>query len=199
MKKAIWFSRTAPTAAQVEELTGLGYELAEIDKGMALGALPLQDEADARHVGQALLALCADAAADTVFGVFAAPLLVFAYHTAKNAVWEGMWPQTVTVVACVVSWEHKFVTIGRLSAAAFARPGKKVATNGPRCGKCGVTGVKIYRVYSASRDPETDRCTRCMSPSSRQMVPCILGPDGRAWGYMSTPQDAIEEWRELPE
>ena len=199
MKKAIWFARLAPTAAQVEELAGLGYELAEIDKGMALGALPLKDEDDARDVGQALLGLCADAGADTVFGVFAAPLLVFMYHTAKLAVWEGMWPQTGTVVACVVSWGHKFVKIGRLSAAAFARPEKKVVTNGPRCGKCGVEGVKIYRVYSASRDPETDRCTRCMRRSDhRQMVPCILDPDGRAWGYTSAPQDAVEEWRELP-
>ena len=122
MKKAIWFSRFAPIATQVEELTGLGYEIVELDKGMALGAMRMKDEDDARNVGQALFGLCVDAGADTVFGVFAAPLLVFAYHTANLAVWEGVWPQR-TVIVCGVFWGHKFVKIGRLSAAAFARGG----------------------------------------------------------------------------
>lgn len=70
----------------------------------------------------------------------------------------------------------------------------------PSCGKCGATGVKIYRSYGMFRRPETDRCNECVDPDSRGwMVPCVLDDDGNAWGYTSVPTDACEAFYALPE
>ena len=70
----------------------------------------------------------------------------------------------------------------------------------PSCGKCGATGVKIYRSYGSLRRPESDRCNKCVDPDSRGwMVPCVLDDDGKAWGYTSVPADACESFYALPE
>lgn len=69
------------------------------------------------------------------------------------------------------------------------------------CGKCGSTGVRIYREYGSFRRPETDRCNDCVdSDSYGYMVPCVLDKDGNAWGYLSVPEDDAEKnFYSLPE
>ena len=46
MKKALWFSRHAPSAAQVAEIAAMGYEIAAMDDGLRLGAMNLADDGD---------------------------------------------------------------------------------------------------------------------------------------------------------
>ncbi len=71
----------------------------------------------------------------------------------------------------------------------------------PKCGACGVTGVRIYRAYGMFRRPETDRCNACVADTSRGwMVPCILTDDGEAaWGYSSVPQEQCEAFYAMDE
>ena len=70
----------------------------------------------------------------------------------------------------------------------------------PSCGKCGATGVKIYREYGSFRRPETDRCNECIDQGHKGwMVPCVLDADGDAWGYTSVPKDACDAFYALPE
>jgi len=70
----------------------------------------------------------------------------------------------------------------------------------PKCGKCQSTNIRIYREYGMFRRPETDRCNGCIDQSHKSwMVPCILNKDGDAWGYGSVPNDALNDFYELPE
>ena len=70
----------------------------------------------------------------------------------------------------------------------------------PSCGKCGATGVKIYREYGSFRRPETDRCNECIDQGQKGWrVPCVLDADGDAWGYTSVPKDACDAFYALPE
>ena len=54
MKKALWFSRHAPSAAQVAEIAAMGYEIAAQEDGLRLGAMNLgvyvsMEEAETRE------------------------------------------------------------------------------------------------------------------------------------------------------
>lgn len=69
----------------------------------------------------------------------------------------------------------------------------------PVCGKCGATGVKIYRDYGMFRRPENDRCNDCLEDPS-WFVPCILDEsDGSCWGYTSVPEEDCKKFYALPE
>jgi hypothetical protein len=70
----------------------------------------------------------------------------------------------------------------------------------PMCGRCGKTGVRIYRNYGMFHHPETNRCNACISDKSRGwMVPCILGDNGDAWGYGSVPDADVDKFMSLRE
>jgi hypothetical protein len=43
MKKAIWFSRHQPSAAQIEDAAHMGYALTITPEGTSLGAMDLRD------------------------------------------------------------------------------------------------------------------------------------------------------------
>lgn len=130
MKKAIWFSRHAPTEAQVAELKQRGYEIAALDNGMSLGGMSMDDDGDVYAVGQAILGLCSETGAELVAGVFAAPMQEVLYRTAADAVQAGEWHDAVP---CLAAWnvmrsqdggkptfEHRrFVQVGALSSAAL--------------------------------------------------------------------------------
>jgi len=130
MKKVLWFSRHAPTPAQVAEIAASGYEIAGLDDGLRLGAMNLADDGDVNAVLSALLGLAAEHAAEAVFGVFAAPVQECLHRTADDAVQAGEWPQALT---CYAAWnvqrsadggkptfEHRrFCCVGALSDAAF--------------------------------------------------------------------------------
>lgn len=130
MKKAIWFSRHAPTSAQIAELAERGYEIAALDKGMSLGGMSMNDDGDVCAVCQATLGLCAETGAKLVAGVFAAPMQEAMFRTASTAVPKGEWHEAIP---CLAAWnvqrstdggkptfEHRrFVQVGVLSIAAL--------------------------------------------------------------------------------
>ena len=75
MKKALWFSRHQPRAAQIEDAARMGYVLAVSDTGTQLGGKDLRDWGDVVAVVSALLGHAEELGAAAIFGVFAAPIL----------------------------------------------------------------------------------------------------------------------------
>ena len=130
MKKAIWFSRHAPTEAQVAEIAAMGYEIAALDDGLRLGAMNMTDDGDLSAVLSALLALATEHGAEACFGVFAAPVQECLHRTANDAVQAGEWGPGLR---CYAAWnvqrsadggrptfEHRrFCCVGALSDAAL--------------------------------------------------------------------------------
>ena len=101
MKKAIWFSRHAPTGAQINEITQRGYEITALEMEMQLGSMSMDDDGDVYAVGQALLGLCAETGATLVAGVFAGPMQEVLYRTAADAVQAGEWGDSIP---CLAAW-----------------------------------------------------------------------------------------------
>ena len=130
MKKALWFSRHAPTEAQISELAERGYEIAALDDGLRLGAMTLADDGDLNAVLSAVLGLAAEHGAEACFGVFAAPVQECLHRTAADAVQAGEWGRVLT---CYAAWNvqrsadggrptfqhRRFCCVGALSAAAL--------------------------------------------------------------------------------
>jgi hypothetical protein len=101
MKKALWFSRHAPSAAQLAEVAAMGFEIAAQEDGLRLGAMNLADDGDLNAVLSALLGLAAEHGAEAVFGVFAAPVQECLHRTANDAVQAGEWGKPLT---CYATW-----------------------------------------------------------------------------------------------
>jgi hypothetical protein len=130
MKKALWFSRHAPSAAQLAEVAAMGFEIAAQDDGLRLGAMNLADDGDLNAVLSALLGLSAEHGAEAVFGVFAAPVQECLHRTANDVVPAGEWGKPLT---CYAAWnvqrstdggkptfEHRrFCCVGALTDAAL--------------------------------------------------------------------------------
>ena len=130
MKKAIWFSRHAPSAAQLAEVAAMGFEIAAQEDGLRLGAMNLTDDGDLNAVLSAVLGLAAEHGAEACFGVFAAPVQECLHRTANDAVQAGEWPKALT---CYAAWnvqrsadggkptfEHRrFCCVGALADAAL--------------------------------------------------------------------------------
>lgn len=130
MKKALWFSRHAPTAAQLAEIAAMGFEIAAQEDGLRLGAMNLADDGDLNAVLSALLGLSVEHGAEACFGVFAAPVQECIHRTANDAVHAGKWPKALN---CYAAWnvqrssdggkptfEHRrFCCVGALSDAAL--------------------------------------------------------------------------------
>ena len=130
MKHAMWFSRHAPSAAQVAEMAAMGYEIAAQEDGLRMGAMNLADDGDLNAVLSALLGMAAEHQAEAVFGVFAAPVQECLHRTANDAVQAGAWGR---VLSCYAAWnvqrssdggkptfEHRrFCCVGALSDAAL--------------------------------------------------------------------------------
>lgn len=69
-----------------------------------------------------------------------------------------------------------------------------------KCGRCGVSGVRLYRPYRFFRDRDDDRCNACIDrDGDPYYVPLIVDVDGRAWGYTSVPASAEYDFFSLPE
>lgn len=130
MKWAIWFSRHAPSAAQVAEIAALGFNVAAQEDGLRLGAMNMAEDGDLNAVLSALLGLAAQHEAEACFGVFAAPVQECLHRTANDAVQAGEWGRVLT---CYAAWnvqrstaggkptfEHRrFCCVGALSDAAL--------------------------------------------------------------------------------
>jgi hypothetical protein len=129
-KSALWFSRHAPTSAQVAEIAAMGCEIAALDDGLRLGAMTIADDGDLNAVLTALLGLAAKHQAAAVFGVFSAPVQECLHRTAEDAVQRGEWGKALP---CYAAWnvqrsaeggkptfEHRrFCCVGALSDAAL--------------------------------------------------------------------------------
>lgn len=118
MKKALWFSRHAPSAAQVQEIAAMGYEIAAQDDGLRLGAMNLADDGDLNAVLSAVLGLAAEHGAEACFGVFAAPVQECLHRTANDAVQAGEWPKALT---CYAAWNVQRSTDGGKPTFAHLR------------------------------------------------------------------------------
>lgn len=132
MKKALWFSRHAPSAAQLDEVRGMGYEFVALEDGLRLGAINLADDGDLNAVLSAVLGLAAEA----VYGVFAAPVQECLHRTANDAVQAGEWGRVLT---CYAAWNvqrsqdggkptfahRRFCCVGALSDAALRWKGTR--------------------------------------------------------------------------
>ncbi len=78
----------------------------------------------------------------------------------------------------------------------------------PKCGKCGVVGVKLWRSYGMFLRDEDVQCATCCGITAADLakdphgkgwrVACIHAPDGSVWGYTSAPTVDIERWTALP-
>jgi hypothetical protein len=89
--KAMWFSRHQPSREQIEDAARRGYEITEIDDGMAAGAVALNDE-------PAVWRACEKIEGRVVFGVFPAPMRaqwLDAPATAPVEAWEA-WNESRT-------------------------------------------------------------------------------------------------------
>jgi hypothetical protein len=92
----------------------------------------------------------------------------------------------------------------------------------PKCGECGVSGVKMWREYSTFLNDQTFRCIDCAckedgadastaredgtvisneirSHSIGWRVPAVPDGEGTYWGYTANiPADDLEFWNKLP-
>jgi len=89
MFRAIWFSRHQPSREQIEDADRLGYTLEVTPKGIALGAMDLQNEGDVQTVVSKLLAHCTETGTVAIFGVFAAPILAQIARTGLDILQRG--------------------------------------------------------------------------------------------------------------
>jgi hypothetical protein len=68
------------------------------------------------------------------------------------------------------------------------------------CGKCGKTGVRLYRPGGEFRRPERDRCNAHVTTEQQGWyVPVVTDRSGEVWGYTSCPPEHLEAFLALPE
>jgi hypothetical protein len=72
---AVWFSRHAPTTAQLADIRIIGHHLAETQAGMMLGAQPINTFEDRSAMMVAIRELVVKTGAQAVFGVAPTPIL----------------------------------------------------------------------------------------------------------------------------
>lgn len=131
MNRAFWFSRHAPTEAQVRELANIGYELVANDASYKLGNLSIEDNVDVNAAVSGILAQCELVGADICAGVFPAPIAEAAMRTADDAIRDGdyrsgtvamyaAWNVMRSVDGGKPTFEHKrFCRVGILHADAL--------------------------------------------------------------------------------
>ena len=100
--KAIWFSRHAPSTAQLNEIAAMGFELIATNEGMQLGATNMTNSDDIHAVISSLLSLASYLEARACFGVFAAPIQEAINASADRAILRGDY--VGTELACYAAW-----------------------------------------------------------------------------------------------
>lgn len=86
---AVWFSRHAPTAAQIADVRICGHHLVEVQTGMMLGAQPINTFAERDAMMVAIRELVSQTGAQAIFGVAPTPIL--------NAMLRGLFGAKRTV------------------------------------------------------------------------------------------------------
>jgi len=116
-RKAIWFSRHAPTEDQLSEIAEMGYELG-IEVGENLGSTDIGSEGDLDKLLSALQAQARQAGAAAVFGVYPVPLQACLYYGAKaggGIICYGAWNVRRTVEGERPTFKHlKWCSVGAL-------------------------------------------------------------------------------------
>ena len=74
MNNVLWFSRHAPSEAQLAEIAAAGETIAGLAEGETLGSIPLKNEEDVTRVIAELFALAEQHNARKIYGVFATPI-----------------------------------------------------------------------------------------------------------------------------
>lgn len=128
MKKVMWFSQHEPTNDQLKEMIGKKWEITtNIEKGISLGKVIMETEADVFSVGHAILDLCEEEKINLIIGVFSAPMQQAIFNTACDAVSRGGWDGAIP---CWSAWNirrgskegfkhQKFIPVGALSREAL--------------------------------------------------------------------------------
>jgi len=121
MKTALWFSRHAPSTAQLAEVAAMGYEIAALDDGLRLGAMNLADDDDLNAVLTELLDLAATHSAEACFGVFAAPVQECLLRTKQGGMpCYAAWNIQRSADGGKPTFEHRrFCRVGALSDEAL--------------------------------------------------------------------------------
>lgn len=88
-KKALWFSRHTPTAEQIAELRGMGYNLVITANASHLASINLNDDADVKACLTALFAELASTGATAIIGVFATPVSKQMFRTMQDIIQRG--------------------------------------------------------------------------------------------------------------
>ena len=115
MKKVIWFSRHAPTVAQLAEIASNGEEIAALSEGQALGARVINDDAELCAVVAALVDLANLHAARSIYGVFATPVLESAMGEDSGICLLAAWNVQRCAEGGKLTFEHKkFCAVGWL-------------------------------------------------------------------------------------
>ena len=100
-KNAIWFSRHAPTEAQLLEIAAGPYQLVGIEEGRALGAMQLASDEDVKAVMDGIAKNLVAFKAEAIFGVFPTPILAWWDRRAEQAQFMGY---NVPRFPCFASW-----------------------------------------------------------------------------------------------
>jgi hypothetical protein len=103
-KKAIWFSRHAPTAEQLQEIAAGPYQLVGIEEGRALGARALTSDKDVAAVMDGIAKNLVAFEAEAIFGVFPTPILAQWDLAAAQAQFMGY---SVPRYPCFASWNSQ--------------------------------------------------------------------------------------------
>ena len=74
MKKAFWFSRHAPSEAQLADIEAAGYKLAAVERGRELGALTLTTTEQVMSLIETIRQEMRQHGATRLYGVFPAPV-----------------------------------------------------------------------------------------------------------------------------
>ena len=75
MKNALWFSRHAPTEAQLQDIECMGYALVQSEAGIQFGSVSITTVHDQEELYEDLIDLCREHQLDAIFGVFPTPIL----------------------------------------------------------------------------------------------------------------------------
>lgn len=103
-KKAIWFSRHAPSAEQLREIEASPYQLVGVEEGMALGAKVLESDEDVTAVMDGIAKNLVAFEAEAIFGVFPTPILAQWDLAAAQANFMGY---NVPRYPCFASWNSQ--------------------------------------------------------------------------------------------
>jgi len=108
-------------------------------------------------------------------------------------------------VKCVAEWCRMVTKVEDRDTTKFENQHldpefmKAKAPGEVKCGKCGTSGVKIYRPYGSFYRLVDNRCNKCLSKEDGSYIPNCPDEDGHIWGYSSIPQDVCDAFFALPE